>query len=139
MERKTPMKTSGSQEKAGAAAQAPPTTKRWDAKDVLVTARGRMRQIVNDSNARVQSMLAALLVEAGWTEKEFLDALVQDIASNGRERWQVPTPSLSPALPGSLEGERRPATRPPPRKSGFTAKAGAGVYSHVERSKKTAR
>jgi hypothetical protein len=139
MERKSPAKAHHPQEKPGVASQAPPATVKWEPKDVLVTARARMRQIVNESNARVQTMLAALLVEAGWTEKDFLDALVQDIASNGRERWQVPTPSLSPALPGSLERERGPATRPPPRKSGFTAKAGAGSYSHIERSKKAAR
>ena len=143
MERKSPAKAVQSQQKAGAAAQAPPRTTKWESAEVLRTARSRMRQIVkeveNESAARVQAMLANLLVEAGWTEKDFLDALVSDIAINGRERWEVPSPNLTRALPGSLEGERRPSTRPPPAKSGFQTRVSPGSYSHVERSKKAAR
>jgi len=67
-----------------------------------------MRELVNENNAHIQKMLADLLVEAGWTEKDFLDALVRDVAANGRDRWMVPSPSLAPALQGPLEGERQP-------------------------------
>jgi len=121
----------------------PEKSAKWEGPVLLRTARQRMRQLVNDNNVKVQSevqaMLAALLHEAGWTEKDFLDMVVRDIATNGRERWEVSSPSLAKTLPGSLEGERRPSTHPAPKKSGFQTRASAGSYSHVERSKKTAR
>jgi len=114
-------------------AQAPPKDTKWDGTIVLRTARSRMRELINDNNARIQAMLAALLVEAGWSEKEFLDALVHDIAVNGREKWQVPTPSLSPALPGSLEGERGASTQPPPRRTTLRPpRTRSGVMSKVD-------
>ena len=89
---------------------------------MLRTARSRMRALVNDNNARIQQMLASLLVEAGWTEQEFLEALLADVQENGREKWMVPAPSPVPAPPGSLEGLRRLTQRPPPRKSGLMPK-----------------
>ena len=108
---------------------------RWEATAVLRAARARMRELVNKNSALIQTMLADLLKEAGWSEQDFLDALVRDISENGKDRWQVPTPSLARALPRSLEGERRP-----PSRSGTQARVGAGSYSHVvPRSKKAAR
>jgi hypothetical protein len=114
MERKTPAKATVSQNTSG----------RWGSQDVLRTARARMRGLVNDNNVRIQEMLRALMVEAGWSEQDFLKALLNDIQENGRGKWMVPTGTTTPAPRGSLEGERRPS-RPPPTRSGTMARVQA--------------
>lgn len=31
-------------------------------------------------------MLAALVAEAGWTDEEFLDVMIQDVIENGKQK-----------------------------------------------------
>ena len=89
-----------------------PPTNRWTHDTVLREARARMRKAVNDNNARISEMLHLLLIEAGWEESDFLKALVQDVAANGRERWMVPGPDLARLAP---EGPRRTKSGTMPR------------------------
>jgi hypothetical protein len=67
------------------------TTNRWPTDKVLSEARRQAAELARKGTARIQRMLARLLQEAGWTEEDFLDAMVRDVAQHGRKRWQVPT------------------------------------------------
>jgi hypothetical protein len=60
------------------------THEKWPAERVLRTARQRTHRLAAQNQARTQRMLAGLLQEAGWTEQDFLSALVQDVASGRR-------------------------------------------------------
>jgi hypothetical protein len=56
--------------------------KRWPAKRLLSEARMRTRQIGLDAKPEVQQMLAHLLDEAGWTQAQFVKALVAEVEAH---------------------------------------------------------
>lgn len=56
---------------------------RWSGDRVLAEARRRTKELFTDNPRKVQSMLAALLEEAGWEEEEFIDLLCKDVVSRG--------------------------------------------------------
>jgi hypothetical protein len=102
----------------------PPPMGKWPGDALLREARSRMRTLVNDNNARIQTMLRDLLVEACWTQDEFLNALVKDVADHGEARW-----SLAPSNPLTAvtahQASSRSSSHPGPKrtKSGVMAKA----------------
>jgi hypothetical protein len=46
---------------------------------LLPEARKRTKALIHEGRTRVQRMLSELLAEAGWTDKEFIDALEKDL------------------------------------------------------------
>lgn len=56
---------------------------KWTEERVLAEARRRTKELFTDNSKRVQLMLAHLLVEAGWSEEDFIDALCQDAIRRG--------------------------------------------------------
>jgi len=57
---------------------------RWSQERVLAEARRRTKELFTANSVAVQRMLADLLVEAGWEEDDFVDALCKDVIQNGR-------------------------------------------------------
>jgi len=115
MEHKTPAKSTVGHRKP------------WAGDLILREARSRIRRLNNENNIHMQEMLKDLLLEAGWTNDQFLQALTKDVIANGRDRWTVPAASIAPAPPAGLEAERRGSprhrtARPPPTKSGTMAR-----------------
>lgn len=57
---------------------------RWPEQHLIREARMRTKKLINSQSAEVQRMLAALLQEAKWSEAEFIEALVRDVARQDR-------------------------------------------------------
>jgi len=55
---------------------------RWSQARLLNEARTRTKRLAEP--VKVQEMLGNLLIEAGWEEDEFIDALCQDVIKSGR-------------------------------------------------------
>ena len=64
----------------------PPGTQRWSKERVLAEARARCKEASIDNPAQAQQLLEDLCVEAGWSGQEFLEALIQDVASRNRQQ-----------------------------------------------------
>ena len=58
---------------------------KWTQEQVLREARKRTKELFTDNSKKIQTMLANLMVEAGWSEEEFIDALCQDVITKGRD------------------------------------------------------
>lgn len=54
------------------------TAHRWPEHKVLSAARQRTNRLTTDNTVRIQRMLEGLMLESGWTESDFLDALCRD-------------------------------------------------------------
>lgn len=64
--------------------------RKWPTELVLKTARERTKELACDNAKRVQTMLSSLLQEAGWTDQQFLDAMIKDCSRRGGQaRWTV--------------------------------------------------
>lgn len=60
-----------------------PVTEKWTRDKVLQEARRRTKIINVENSKRIQVMLDELLVEAGWSENEFIETLCKDAMTNG--------------------------------------------------------
>lgn len=65
--------------------------RKWPREQVLRLARERARSLHRAHFVKLQRMLDALVKEAGWTDKEFLDVFIDDVstepvADHGRRR-----------------------------------------------------
>ncbi len=62
------------------------TKARWPEQQVLAVAREKARALMGDGqNKQLQAELAAVLVEAGWTEEEFIDVLCKDLIAKSKK------------------------------------------------------
>lgn len=56
---------------------------KWSEERVLSEARRRTKELFTDNPKKVQLMLAHLMVESGWTDEEFIEALCKDTIRKG--------------------------------------------------------
>jgi len=59
---------------------------KWSTDLVLQAARERTRSITVTDSKGIQKMLADLMVESGWSEEDFIDALCEDVKRRHRQR-----------------------------------------------------
>jgi hypothetical protein len=82
--RKSAVKRTKPAKKPKAASKsAKPSQKQWPTEVLLREASVRMRQLKKRTKAATAKMIAGLLMEAGWSEAEFLDALIVDVSEGG--------------------------------------------------------
>lgn len=62
--------------------------KRWTQEHVLSVARQRTRELVHDLN-KIQGMLERLMVESGWSNEDFSNALCLDVIQRANDPVQA--------------------------------------------------
>lgn len=59
---------------------------RWPEHRVLTEARKKTQSMSPDMSVQLQQELATMLVTAGWSEEEFIDALCKDVIKSNTKK-----------------------------------------------------
>lgn len=76
---------------------------RWTQDRVLAVARQRTRELTHDLN-KIQGMLAQLMVESGWSNEDFSNALCLDVIQRANDPVQAA--AMDQAHEDAIEAKR---------------------------------
>lgn len=71
---------------------------RWSKERVLQAARQRTEGLNATNSVKVQEMLAQLIVEAGWSETDFIDALCHDVVTRNQPTDSQPRQRIASSV-----------------------------------------